>query len=96
MVFINFRADRMRQIVETFGIERHVQSDVQHPAGLHIATMTQYKAEFPMPVLFPKQSMKNVLAEWLASQGLSQFHCAGKTACASFKLHTWNTSKIRV
>lgn len=39
--------------------------------------MTQYKAEFTFPSLFPPESHKNVLAEWLAVQGLSQFHCAG-------------------
>lgn len=29
--------------------------------------MTQYKAEFPFPALFPPLSNKNVLAEWLAT-----------------------------
>lgn len=38
--------------------------------------MTQYKAEFPFPSLFPPNNNKNVLAEWLATQGMSQFHCA--------------------
>lgn len=40
--------------------------------------MTQYKAEFIFPSLFPPETHVNVLAEWLAAQGLSQFHCAGK------------------
>ncbi|PIO55845.1 putative dihydrolipoyllysine-residue succinyltransferase, partial [Teladorsagia circumcincta] len=38
--------------------------------------MTQYKKEFPFPTLFPPLSNKNVLAEWLAAQKLTQFHCA--------------------
>jgi 2,3-bisphosphoglycerate-independent phosphoglycerate mutase len=39
--------------------------------------MTQYKADFPFPVLFAQQSMDNVLAEWLSKQGVLQMHIAG-------------------
>lgn len=42
--------------------------------------MTQYKKEFKFPALFPPISQDNVLAEWLAKKGLSQFHCAGNFA----------------
>ena len=28
LVFIDFRADRMRQIVEAFGLQRHFETDV--------------------------------------------------------------------
>jgi len=49
---------------------------VPHPTGLHISSMTQYNKDFPFPLLFPPASMKNVLAEWLSSLGLPQFHCA--------------------
>uniref|UniRef100_A0A914UJ64 2,3-bisphosphoglycerate-independent phosphoglycerate mutase n=1 Tax=Plectus sambesii TaxID=2011161 RepID=A0A914UJ64_9BILA len=76
LVFFDYRADRMREIVETFGIERHFKTETKHPSGLNITGMTQYNADFPFPALFPPQSQKNVLAEWLAAQGLSQFHCA--------------------
>ena len=38
--------------------------------------MTQYKADYPFSLLFPPQSMDNVLAEWLAKKGIAQFHCA--------------------
>ena len=39
--------------------------------------MTQYKSEFPFPVLFPPGSPKNVLAEALANEKIKQYHCAG-------------------
>ena len=39
--------------------------------------MTQYKKEFPFPVLFPPVVLTNVLAEWLSSENVPQFHCAG-------------------
>jgi len=36
-----------------------------------------FNIQFPFPLLFPPVSHKNVLAEWLSSQGVTQFHCAG-------------------
>ena len=44
----------------------------------HQITMTQYKKEFPFPVLFPPVTPKNVLAEWLSIHSVPQFHCAGR------------------
>jgi 2,3-bisphosphoglycerate-independent phosphoglycerate mutase len=76
LVFIDFRADRMRQIVETVGLKRNFDTDVKHPDDLHISCMTRYNKEFPFPLLFPPVSHKNVMAEWLAVNGLTQFHCA--------------------
>ena len=43
----------------------------------HITTMSRYNAEFPFNVAFPPQAMTNVLAEWLAKQGVKQAHVAG-------------------
>lgn len=39
--------------------------------------MSRYKSEFPFEVAFPPQAMTNVLAEWLAKQGVKQAHIAG-------------------
>lgn len=38
--------------------------------------MTQYKADFPFPVLFPQQTMDNVLSEWLSTHKIKQCHIA--------------------
>jgi len=43
----------------------------------NITTMSRYNAEFPFAVAFPPQPMTNVLAEWLATQGVKQAHIAG-------------------
>lgn len=40
--------------------------------------MTQYKAKFAFPVLFPQKRLDNVLAEWLSKQNAHQMHIAGK------------------
>ena len=43
-----------------------------------LTTMNEYKAEFPFPLIFPPQQCVNVLAECLAKNNLTQFHCAGR------------------
>lgn len=43
----------------------------------HHISMTEYKKEFPFPVMFPPEVPKNVLAEWLGSKKVPQYHCAG-------------------
>ncbi|KAL3069478.1 hypothetical protein niasHS_018203 [Heterodera schachtii] len=76
LVFFNYRADRVREIVMCMGGLHAMVTTVAQPNGLHIKTMTQYNAEFPFPILFPPVSHQNVLAEWLSKQKVSQFHCA--------------------
>lgn len=43
-----------------------------------VYTMTQYKQEFPFPVVFPPEAPKNSLAEWLSAKSIPQFHTAGQ------------------
>ncbi|KAJ1958281.1 2,3-bisphosphoglycerate-independent phosphoglycerate mutase [Linderina pennispora] len=73
--FFDFRSDRMREITQAFGI-KPTPFDSVVPAGLQIATMTQYKADFPFPAAFPPQKMTDVLAEWLAKESVAQVHVA--------------------
>lgn len=75
LVFINFRADRVRQISEAFGIKQHFETS-KVPKDLKVYTMTQYKKEYPFPMLYPPTVPKNVLSEWISVKGLTQFHCA--------------------
>lgn len=76
LLFYNFRADRMRQIVRSFmfsdfdGFEREFIDDV------NIITMTSYEDEFTAPVIFAEQEILNPLAEVLSNLSLKQFHAA--------------------
>lgn len=76
LLFYNFRADRMRQLVTAFlkpdfdGFARDFISD------LTLVTMTQYADDLPTPVLFPDVEIANPLAEVLSKAGLHQFHAA--------------------
>lgn len=78
LLFLNFRSDRMRQITQVFGkMDGVFPFDVKaERKNLYIATMTQYKADYPFPVLFPQQKMNNVLSEWLSKKGIKQMHVA--------------------
>ncbi|OCH90035.1 cofactor-independent phosphoglycerate mutase [Obba rivulosa] len=75
LFFFNYRSDRMREIVTVFGLpDKPIEVDI--PKDLHITTMSRYNIDFPFPVAFPPQAMTNVLAEWLAKQGVKQAHVA--------------------
>jgi len=76
LIFFNFRADRMRQIVTAFmddafdGFERAV-----HPHAT-LVTMNRYNESFGLPVLFPPVAVRNNLGEVLSRAGLKQFRIA--------------------
>ncbi len=72
----NFRSDRVRQLAAAMGLKdfrafaRRVE-DVRQ-----VASMTQFDARFPFPVLFPPETPTRVLGEVVADAGLQQFRCA--------------------
>ncbi len=71
----NFRSDRMREIVTAIG-SREFDGFEREQVPVHMATMTEYDKSFPYPVLFPKESPKNTLAEVISRAGLRQLHTA--------------------
>jgi 2,3-bisphosphoglycerate-independent phosphoglycerate mutase len=77
VVFMNFRADRARQLSRVFvddafdGFER---GDRPELAGF--ACLTEYAADIPAPVAFPTMDLPNTLGEYAASNGLRQLRCA--------------------
>ncbi len=74
-ISINFRSDRVREIVTALGDEDFDAFDRRF-MKLHIATMTEYNKSFNYPVMFPKDAPKNTLAEVISKAGLSQLHTA--------------------
>lgn len=77
VVFYNFRADRMRQIVKLFFEENPAnRAGTERIPDLDLLTMTQYEDDLPVKVLYPIEIVKNPLAEVLSSQGKKQFHIA--------------------
>ncbi|MDR1857176.1 MAG: 2,3-bisphosphoglycerate-independent phosphoglycerate mutase [Desulfovibrio sp.] len=75
--FFNFRADRMRELVQAFSFKDFGGFDrgtVPTPCGM--ASMTAYDAHFTLPVAFPKESVEQGLGETVSSMGLRQLRLA--------------------
>jgi len=75
VIMTNFRSDRMREITTALG-DRDFEGFARTFIPAHIATMTEYDASFPYPVLFPKEAPANTLAEVISRAGLRQLHTA--------------------
>jgi 2,3-bisphosphoglycerate-independent phosphoglycerate mutase len=77
VISFNFRADRVRQITraltekgfDQFAIERR-------PQLASFVTFTRYDKHFTLPVVFPPQSLSNILGEVVSGNGLRQLRIA--------------------
>jgi 2,3-bisphosphoglycerate-independent phosphoglycerate mutase len=77
LLFYNFRADRMRQIMTMFTQPQNVTGvDYNTVDDLYLATMTSYMDGLPVTVLFDKDNLDNTLAEVLSKAGKKQYHSA--------------------
>src|SRR5262249_47894886 len=76
-VFMNFRADRARQMTRALtdpafsGFERGYI-----PQLGYFCSLTSYGADFKLPVAFEPQNISNGFGEYLAAQGLRQLRIA--------------------
>lgn len=72
LLFLNFRADRAREITYAFtdanfsGFERNSTPEVSFVA------LTEYAADITAPAAFPSESLSNTLGEWLANNDKTQ------------------------
>jgi len=76
LLFFNFRADRMRQIVIAFKDEHFTPFERAVHPKIHLVTMNRYHEKFDLPVVFPPQQIRNNLGEVLSRAGLKQFRIA--------------------
>jgi 2,3-bisphosphoglycerate-independent phosphoglycerate mutase len=73
LIFMNFRADRAREITRAFvdpdfsGFTRQKQ-----PKFSGFVTLTQYAANIPAPCAYPPTALNNVMGEWLAKHNKTQ------------------------
>ena len=78
VVFMNFRADRARQISAAFvspGFDGF-GAGVRRPALSRYVCLTQYDASLPAPVAFAPDNLDNTLGEVLGAHGLTQLRIA--------------------
>ncbi|WP_019341937.1 2,3-bisphosphoglycerate-independent phosphoglycerate mutase [Stutzerimonas stutzeri] len=77
VVFMNFRADRARELTRCFvepGFSEFQRARVPALAGF--VMLTQYAASIPAPSAFAPESLTNVLGEYLANNGKTQLRIA--------------------
>ena len=73
LIFMNFRADRARQITRSFvnadfdGFKREVT-----PKLVSFVMLTQYAADIKTACAFPPADLTNTLGEWLSKKGMTQ------------------------
>ncbi|QUI64649.1 2,3-bisphosphoglycerate-independent phosphoglycerate mutase [Pseudoalteromonas sp. A22] len=73
VIFMNFRADRARQMTRTFvdadfnGFEKRKAPDLSA-----FVMMTEYAADIKAPIAFAPEALVNVLGEWLAKHNKTQ------------------------
>jgi 2,3-bisphosphoglycerate-independent phosphoglycerate mutase len=79
LFFVNFRADRAREILSALG-DPAFDGFARGPAPAWSAMlgMVDYSARHNafMTAVFPKRDIVNTLGEWVAAQGLTQFRVA--------------------
>jgi 2,3-bisphosphoglycerate-independent phosphoglycerate mutase len=78
VVHLNFRADRARQLTRALALDSFDAFDRgQRPAGLSVATLTEYQDpdELPVAVAFPPVKIDS-LAALLSRLGMRQLHVA--------------------
>jgi len=77
MIFMNYRSDRARQITRPFITEDFDCFDKNRHLKLgQFVSLTEYSANFDVPVAFPPERLNNVYGEYIAKFGLHQLRIA--------------------
>jgi 2,3-bisphosphoglycerate-independent phosphoglycerate mutase len=76
VVFFNFRADRTRELTRAFFEDPFEGFARRENPRVLFTTMTEYQAQFPLPIAFPPQSLVNSLPQVLADRGLTNLRIA--------------------
>ncbi len=76
IVFMNFRADRARQLTAAFVAPGFDGFDARRPRLSRFTCLTGYDATLPAPVAFAPDDLRDTLGEVLAEAGLSQLRIA--------------------
>jgi len=76
VVFMNFRADRARQLAAAFVAPDFAGFDARRPRLSRFVCLTEYDARLPAPVAFGPDDLRNTLGDLLADAGLAQLRIA--------------------
>ena len=76
VVFMNFRADRARQLTAAFVDPAFAGFEARRPRLSRFVCLTEYDARLPAPVAFPPDDLHDTLGELVSAQGLTQLRIA--------------------
>ncbi len=76
VVFMNFRADRARQLTAAFVSPAFDGFQARRPKLSRFVCLTEYDARLPAAVAFGPDDLRHTLGELLAEQGLTQLRIA--------------------
>ncbi|MCQ2198630.1 MAG: 2,3-bisphosphoglycerate-independent phosphoglycerate mutase [Paludibacteraceae bacterium] len=77
VIFFNYRNDRAKELTIVLSQNDVPEQGMKTIPGIQFYCMTPYDASFKgVHILFPKENVRNTLAEYLSSKGLKQLHTA--------------------
>lgn len=76
VLLMNFRSDRMIQLTEAFVTTPFKPFSTQNIPNLFLASMVEYRKNFPQKVVFPKQYINLPLGKIIESVGMNQLRIA--------------------
>lgn len=76
VVFMNFRADRARQLTAAFVDPGFTGFAARRPVLSRFVCLTEYDAALPAAVAFPPEDLRNTFGEVVAEAGLTQLRIA--------------------
>lgn len=76
LISFNHRSDRPRELIQAFLAEDFSGFERKRRPNVHLTTMTDYRAGFPVPVAFPSKPVEGSLGELLSAAGKTQLRVA--------------------
>lgn len=76
VIFMNFRADRAREITQAF-IDTHFTGFTRKSwPKVNFVTLTEYDSTFKTPIAYPSDSLNHIFGEYISELGLTQLRIA--------------------
>ena len=76
VIFFNFRADRARQLTSALAVPGFDDFSVANRPHVHFVCFTVYDKTYPLPVAFPPELPRNILAGVFAVREVSNYRMA--------------------
>jgi 2,3-bisphosphoglycerate-independent phosphoglycerate mutase len=76
VIFFNYREDSIRQLASAFILKDFNEFPILPFQNLFVATMSHYRDDFDVPVIFPADKVENPIGKIFSDRGMSQLRLA--------------------